>query len=188
MFDDMKRFLFLILLIYSLNGNTQETSKMLDSITNSCICNEYTLSLHTYFLKDSVITNELLWQKPTIVSQEISLYKNNFLLKKHKITNRQIHILTKDGFKMEISQIPIIDVAFIKGNKTFIYLYGALNCNGINCPEYFAIYDLSGNKCIDFISTDINNQYEHFEKIISKYGLDLQKQASRTTILDKLVW
>lgn len=182
----MKILIFFCFFICSSYGNAQTNS--MNSITDSCIYKEYTLSLNTCLLNDSVITNELLWQKPIVIRQEISLFKKGHLLKKIEIKNNQLVILTKDGLNIDVSQIPIIDVAFVKGEETFIYLYGALNCNGINCPEYLGIYDLSGNKCIDYISTDINNQHELFEKFISKYGIVLENRLSQISIVDKLVW
>lgn len=184
----MRMLFILYFLTYSLIGYAKDFDNKLDSITNLCYYKEYTLSLKTYILKDSVVTNDLLWQKPTVLKQEISIYNKKKLIKKIKISNRQIHIHTKDNAELEISQIPIIDVSFVKGTEEYLYLYGALNCNGIGCPEYLGIYDLSGNKCVEYISTCHDNKYKLFEEFVSKHKIDLDNCISQTSIINTLVW
>ena len=186
--EEMRMLFILYFLTYSLIGYAKDFDNKLDSITNLCYYKEYTLSLKTYILKDSVVTNDLLWQKPTVIKQEISIYNKKKLIKKIKISNIQIHIHTKDNAELEISQIPIIDVSFVKGTEEYLYLYGALNCNGIGCPEYLGIYDLSGNKCVEYISTCHDNKYKLFEEFVSKHKIDLDNCISQTSIINTLVW
>ena len=96
-------------------ANSKEDIK--DSIIKNCTYKDYSIIFKTHLLKDSVITNELLWQSPTIIKQEISIYNKDRLIKNFKISNKQIQIRTKENVEMDISQIPIIDVSFVKGEK-----------------------------------------------------------------------
>lgn len=159
-----------------------------DSIIKNCTYKDYSIIFKTHLLKDSVITNELLWQSPTIIKQEISIYNKDRLIKNFKISNKQIHIRTKENVEMDISQIPIIDISFVKGRNVYLYLYGALNCCGTECPEYQSIYNLSGKKCIEFISTEHNNKYKSFNEFVSNNSINLDNSISKTSIQEYLTW
>ena len=59
-----------------------------DSIIKNCTYKDYSIIFKTHLLKDSVITNELLWQSPTIIKQEISIYNKDRLIKNFKILKK----------------------------------------------------------------------------------------------------
>ena len=186
--NQMRYFLIILFCAFFSIGNAKNIDNVTDSITK-CICHEqYTIYFKTYLIKDSVRTQELLWQNPTIIEQKIYIYNKEKLIKTFSISNKQIHIITKDNIEMEIAQIPIIDVCLLEGNKTYLYLYGALNCNGIECPEYLSIYDLSGNKIVEYVSTEHNNRYKLFNEFVTRNKLDIENGASKISIINDLTW
>ena len=184
----MKYFLILLFFAFFSKGNAQNIANVADSITK-CICHkQHTIQFKTYLIKDSVRTQELLWQNPTIIEQKIYIYSKEKLIKSFRISNKQIHIITKDNIEMEITQIPIIDVCLLEGNQNYLYLYGTLNCNGIECPEYLSIYDLSGNKIVEYVSTEHNNRYKSFNEFVTSHKLDIENGVSKISIINELTW
>lgn len=182
----MRIFLLLLFLVFSIEVNSKRIDN--DSIVKHCCYDDYMVSFKTYYIQDSVQTNELLMQNPTVVRQTLSIFIDKEFVKNIVISNRQINVCAKDNSELVISQIPILDLSIVKGTQSYyLFLYGALNCCGTGCPEYFGIYDLQGNKITEFISTEHNDKYRRFNKFVGKNKIDLDKSLSKVSILDELI-
>ena len=168
----------MLFLVFSIEVSSKRIDN--DSIVKHCCYDDYMVSFKTYYIQDSVQTNELLLQNPTVVRQTLSIFIDKEFVKNIVISNRQINVCAKDN--------SILDLSIVKGTQSYyLFLYGALSCCGTGCPEYFGIYDLQGNIITEFISTEHNDKYKRFNKFVGKNKIDLDKSLSKVSILDELI-
>ena len=54
--------------------------------------------------------------------------------------------------------------------------------------EYLSIYDLSGNKIVEYVSTEHNNRYKSFNEFVTSHKLDIENGVSKISIINELTW
>ena len=100
---------------------------------------------------------------PKVISQSICIVVDGIVVGGKHLDSLPIdkHAKIKEG----IQRLPIIDISLYKGNDSNYYfiLYGAALCCGMECPEYFGVFDSKGTLLYEVIAAN-NYQYDkHFK-------------------------
>lgn len=102
---------------------------------------------------------------PKVISQSICIVVDGIVVGGKHLDSLPIdkHAKIKEG----IQRLPIIDISLYKGNNSNYYfiLYGAALCCGMECPEYFGVFESNGTLLYEVIAAN-NYQYDkHFKSL-----------------------
>lgn len=102
---------------------------------------------------------------PKVISQSICIVVDGIVVGGKHLDSLPIdkHAKIKEG----IQRLPIIDISLYKGNDSNYYfiLYGAALCCGMECPEYFGVFESNGTLLYEVIAAN-NYQYDkHFKSL-----------------------
>jgi hypothetical protein len=165
----MINFIFILLiLIFFQSCNSQITSTNVsannyglyrDSIIKVSNIDNY-LKLYTKLSYDTLSEESSFNNKfssPFIVNQKLVFCsKEGIILKEIELKFKKRKLLTTSKHIEFSPVIYLWDICLLKTPKRILYyIYGSGLCNGLLCPEYFALYDKSGS----LVGEGYSNEY-----------------------------
>ncbi|HNP24991.1 MAG TPA: hypothetical protein PKL37_23145 [Panacibacter sp.] len=136
--------------------------KLFELETKICYKN-HSLKIVTLCQRDSVIPEERSLFNPVVISQKLTFYNKDTVLKKLDSPCKKVRQKINSLDYLEMLDNVIYRVQIIGSENYFYYLKGYGGCN--TCDEFFGLYDLNG----DLLSVDYGSV-----KILYKNNEDIQ--------------
>lgn len=153
-----------------------------DTVTYKIVNADFSLEISSYILKDTLDVDDYKEDKfssPIILSQELSFFENEKLVKMYKLPIKRLEVKTITKKTINIMHTPIYKICITKNSKNDFYVISGAEydyCNGVDCLEFIGIYSMRGNKIYEGYSNE--NKQEIFAEILKNNNIELNKSKN----------
>jgi len=138
--------------------------------------NKFALSIKTQFSNDTLdiidYKNDFC-SSPIILTQELSFFEKNKLIKHYKLPIQVLKKKTITKNNLKTLKTPIYEIFLTKGNSYYYIVNGADCCNGVDCAEFTGIYTMLGE--VIYEGTSMTKEKVSLADILHKYKINLNK-------------